>query len=1180
MSKELSTSLLFGNVDEQGHLEQEEWSKELRDADLGFLSRVTEGMDAEISKEAAATGKTASTGAFKTEHAADAEDFADIEETIEVYGEYANATARPMAPLRLQPLQPLQLQPARAEIEAKAGPSIEELFPTFRRDKILKFSQLFAAPVRKPAPPVQTAAARAAKKARIEAVNKVLAQAFVPAFDERLLFDSEAPLPPRKPKDDLYTVIRSMEVPADMLPAIGEAPDVAQDEIKEAAKDAATIPAGLEDRKLYPINTDTWENDIMWEDVSDSENAGKQAMAMSSESLVSSARTFSFNPICFHCFCLASTASAPQRPAPSGSAGPSRAVMNRPDLRVLKRRGPYAIPNFDLECGDWLDQVVWDDEDIPKLQPKGVLINLNDPHIFVELSADARNAYQQRMMAQKRKRQIAAGLRPEPMRRPDGNAINPNPQQPQFTGYMARWPSERFNISNDLYYDFYRRSGRVRQMFGRSHIQHALPALRLQLPFFKRFMSKSELRSLHRPQIRLPLNSPITFSRVKNLKKKKIKGKNVDELMTSTKDITLKDNSNYLLFEYSEEYPPLMSNGAMGSIIANFYRKRDDRDPFVPRLPDGIPTILEQVDASPFFGFGDVFPGQTMQAIKNNLFIAPIFKHEAKGEDFVLIRSSHKNATKFYVRALPRLYCVGQTYPTMEVQPPQSRKIKNYIRDRLKFHSMRFFRRKGRNLKYRVNKIVNSYHQYHEQSLRKHLKDYGEISKNAQTNQMMLTLRPGVQIPSEREMFKLVTPEQTCLFESMRVGQQRLADAGFGTVEHESDEDEDEEDLMDDEVQLAPWNTTKNFLLATQNKGMCKLFGSGDPTGRGEGFSFFRFSMKKMFIRCGASPEEIEAAKNMRTKTGHKFSLVDQQKVYRDEILRIWFSQLQSLSNPEEPDLADEDQQMAEADESDKEIVETDGEDSMPKMIIIDHNQPQPSSEVDSNAMDYMSADTSRATSPLLSQRSNLLLKKLGAEFGEETMTFDTHSVDSSRYPGRQKSLLIRRKVRTEDGEEEWEEEVVSDQRVINAYIKKKKMMELAKSLNPEDSDEVARQKIIDELRKLKRGQGKRSHLTSAPTRRKCRACGQVGHIQSNRVCPLFAERYPDRVKKQKPAPPPPPPAPVKGGDGKITISSAALFKASEPKKEEPKKDGASTSIKDSPVVKLKLMPTSSSANQ
>ena len=71
-------------------------------------------------------------------------------------------------------------------------------------------------------------------------------------------------------------------------------------------------------------------------------------------------------------------------------------------------------------------------------------------------------------------------------------------------------------------------------------------------------------------------------------------------------DITLKDTSNFVLWEYSvrdsllhtlleyrnwrrvmsvqEEHPPVISNVGMGSIIVNYYRKKDPQDSFIPRV--------------------------------------------------------------------------------------------------------------------------------------------------------------------------------------------------------------------------------------------------------------------------------------------------------------------------------------------------------------------------------------------------------------------------------------------------------------------------------------------------------------------------------------------------------------------------------------------------------------------
>jgi len=49
---------------------------------------------------------------------------------------------------------------------------------------------------------------------------------------------------------------------------------------------------------------------------------------------------------------------------------------------------------------------------------------------------------------------------------------------------------------------------------------------------------------------------------------------------------------------------------------------------------------------------------------------------------------------------------------------------------------------------------------------------------------------------------------------------------------------------MDDEVKVAPWNTTRAYVQAMKNKCLLQLTGPADPTGCGEGFSYVRVPNK------------------------------------------------------------------------------------------------------------------------------------------------------------------------------------------------------------------------------------------------------------------------------------------------------------------------------------------------
>jgi transcription initiation factor TFIID subunit 1 len=128
-------------------------------------------------------------------------------------------------------------------------------------------------------------------------------------------------------------------------------------------------------------------------------------------------------------------------------------------------------------------------------------------------------------------------------------------------------------------------------------------------------------------------------------------------------------------------------------------------------------------------------------------------------------------------------------------------------------------------------------------------------------------LKPNWVVPSEAEQLKLVGPEQVVLAESMQVGMRHLQDAGYTQT---AETDNGDESHLSIEQQLAPWITTKNFLYATQAKAMLRLHGEGDPSGRGEAFSFIRISMKDIFVKAG---EDYDAKMGMDGSTLSKYSL-------------------------------------------------------------------------------------------------------------------------------------------------------------------------------------------------------------------------------------------------------------------------------------------------------------------
>lgn len=92
----------------------------------------------------------------------------------------------------------------------------------------------------------------------------------------------------------------------------------------------------------------------------------------------------------------------------------------------------------------------------------------------------------------------------------------------------------------------------------------------------------------------------------------------------------------------------------MGSILVNYYRKKNEKDDHVPKVRAyirayhavthimqydlGEPIIIEPQDESPFMKFGYVYPGQTVPSLYNNLIRAPLFRHKPYPTDFLVIK--------------------------------------------------------------------------------------------------------------------------------------------------------------------------------------------------------------------------------------------------------------------------------------------------------------------------------------------------------------------------------------------------------------------------------------------------------------------------------------------------------------------------------------------------------------
>lgn len=540
---------------------------------------------------------------------------------------------------------------------------------------------------------------------------------------------------------------------------------------------------------------------------------------------------------------------------------------------------------------------------------------------------------------------------------------------------------QRYNISNDRAYDMLKENyqSKVRSIISELTIDHSMVAQRLQSPHFKVKLSKDEMRSFHRPTFAVKPGTVIHFSKIKQRKRKRDKGKPITELLAKTTDLTLGDSAQFFMLEFSEEFPLVLSNFGMGNKLINYYRKTSPDDRTRPKLPTGETNVLGVEDKSAFWNFGFIEPGKVVPALYNKMIRAPIFRHEPNSTDFLLVRStSGGQGVKHYLRSVPFLFTVGQTFPVTPIPGPHSRKVTTASKNRLKMVVFRL-----------LNK--DEHHRINVKDLSPHFPDHNEMQNRQRLKEFMVfqrtgndysywKIKPSETLPNEDGIRAMITPEDIALLEAMQVGQQHLEDAGYGKT---VDDDDEEAEGTSIEEQLAPWNITRNFINATQGKAMLQLHGEGDPSGSGEAFSFLRISMKGGFRAMGESVNErLDKSKF----GGHSYNVALQQKAYDEEIKRIWYTQAESLSNPKTDHLTwDEDESKRE------------GESTGPANSVA--NTPQPKGDTES-IFSHASANQ------------------------------------------RNKVLRITRFVRDKNGMVQRKVEVVNDPNLIRAYIKRRQKIE------------------------------------------------------------------------------------------------------------------------------------------
>ncbi|KAK3100550.1 hypothetical protein FSP39_021637 [Pinctada imbricata] len=720
------------------------------------------------------------------------------------------------------------------------------------------------------------------------------------------------------------------------------------------------------------------------------------------------------------------------------------------------------------------------------------------------------------------------------------------------------------SLSNDEYYNPKLMENTVKGGIGASLIQHSTPSVELRQPFFPTHMGPIKLRSFHRPPLKKYSHGPMSTHEPHYVQplfkhiKRKARLREQERLafgggdmffMRTPHDLTGMDG-DIVLAEYSEEYPPLLMQVGMATKIKNYYKRKPGKDAQPPSYKFGE---LAYAHTSPFLG--TLSPGQSVQAFENNMFRAPIYEHKCPSSDFLIIR----NRQNLFIREINTIYTVGQEIPLYEVPGPNSKRANNFIRDFLQVFIYRLFgKSKDSPRRIKMDDIKKAFPSHSESSIRKRLKLCADFKRTGMDSNWWV-LKPDFRLPTEEEVRAMVSPEQCCGYYSMLAAEQRLKDAGYGEKSLFAPEDDNEEETqmkIDDEVKTAPWNTTRAYISAAKGKCLLDLNGPADPTGCGEGFSYVKVPNKpqpkeegkeqtpmkktvtgtdadlrklslkdaKQLLRKFGVPdheiwklsrwEVIDVVRTMSTEQakagqegkagmskfarGNRFSMAEHQERYKEECQRIFDLQNKVLASSE---VLSTDEDSSSGEDSDFE-------------------------EMGKNLESMLSnkKTTSQMVHEKEEQERKELHKMLMEEDGKDKMDKGKGKRDEESTHVGGRKLKITRKFKDENGKTYTRTETVLKPAVIDTYIRirEKKDTSFIKQfalIDEQVKEEMRREKrrLQERLRRIKRNE-ERAQLAPPPAKKKkkqessfnpklkCGACGQIGHMRTNKDCPVYSK--------------------------------------------------------------------------
>nr|CAD2167564.1 unnamed protein product [Meloidogyne enterolobii] len=863
-----------------------------------------------------------------------------------------------------------------------------------------------------------------------------------------------------------------------------------------------------DDKTFLPVNLIHWEDDIIFDGEQEKEKLIKE---LSSSRLPRCGWIPTSHTRTYKAFMTAwknkSFIEYLENPTKATSQLQSRTFSN---LTTDVRHSIFPFENYELCNSNWEDDIIWDSSNMPKI-PKPKVLSLDyedDPKMF-EMPEDAVQDEGSDGLGSKSYSKVGGGgIKKSKLILAQVFKRQRQEEEEQIETQIAQIADkDPFNLSNDDYYMPKNTAEKTsRSLATNSGIQHSLPAQQIH-PIFFPFLT-SNTRNFHRPKLEVevgwckrggvPIFSLTRHIRMSSQRREFGEGGGFDIfLMREVHDLSGKDGT-LLLMEYSEQFPPLLSQPGMASKIRNYYKRKPTKEQETTEYEFGETSFSHTF---PFLGkLTSTTTDPSLQVLENNMYRSAIFKHKIPLTDFLLVRTRFG----FFLRHFPNLFVVGQEMPLIEVPSPNSKRAKDFGKDFMMSCIYRLFWENDKKpRRVRMDELRRIFPNQ-DAIIRKNLKPIAEF-KRVGVGLEFWVLKDNFRLPSLEEVANMLTPEMYCAQLSMMAAEQRLRDAGYGEkylhVAENADDSDDQQNIGEEEIKCAPWNTTRAYIAVMKGKGYLDQTGIADPTGCGLGFSFLRVSAKPQKV----TKEEVdnEAPKKLVTGTNadlRKLPIKEARQMCRE------FGLLEEeISQLERWDIIDVIRTLS--------TQAAQGQKNSPFSKFARGNTRSIFEDMQNKQQKHCQRIFEMQNKWLSNAEPDSDLD------GEESSGDDLHLDERFKEHGDVKksgTLKIYRTIKNTDGTESTRVETVIHPQLIEAYIRIRSTRDESFIKVYAQMDENYKEEKRKERRRQQENARKSKKVEKPPSppppkppkelKITCSACGGIGHMKTNRNCPLYGK--------------------------------------------------------------------------